>query len=267
MASTTPSEPVDERMTRRVPAVGFSFWMTTILAAGTGEVVSDYLGLTLSHALAAGIGLLGLVAALAAQLSRPRYVAWAYWFAVAMAAVFGTLVADALHFLLGVPTALSAAMCAAALAVIFGAWYLREGNLSFNSISTRRREAFSWAAVLATFAMGTAVADISALALHLGFLVSGLIFTVVFAIALAARRLTGIPEVVAFWFAYLVTRAIGASYTSWLALPRDDSGLNLGPGTVGAVLALVVACLVAYLSFSKSDVDARGAASTSQPTA
>jgi uncharacterized membrane-anchored protein len=267
MASTASSASVDERMVRRVPAVGHFFWATTILAAGMGEVVSDYLDLTLSHALAAGIGLLGVVVVLAVQLSRSHYAAWAYWSAVAMVAVIATQLVDAAHFLLGVPFGLTAAICAAALAVIFGAWYLHSRTFSLDSISTRRREALWWAVVLVTFAMGTAVGDTAALDLHLGFLVSGLLFTVVFAVPFMARRTIGLPGIVAFWFAYLISRPLAASYADWLALPRSDSGLNAGPGIVGIVLALAVAGLVVYLSVSKSDVGSRGGASTSEPTA
>ena len=37
------------------------------------------------------------------QFRRRRYIAWAYWFAVVMVGVFGTMAADVLHVGLGVP--------------------------------------------------------------------------------------------------------------------------------------------------------------------
>ncbi len=100
-----------------------------------------------------------------------------------------------------------------------------ERTLSIHSIYTRRRELFYWAAVLATFAMGTAVGDMTAYTLHLGFLTSGLIFTIVFAVPLVAQRLVGLPEVVAFRFAYIMTRPLGASYADWLGVPKSLGGL------------------------------------------
>jgi uncharacterized membrane-anchored protein len=147
---------------------------------------------------------------------------------------------------------------------------MSERTLSIHSITTRRRELFYWAAVLATFAMGTAVGDLTAYTLHLGFLRSGLVFTVVFAIPLVARRLVGLREVVAFWFAYVVTRPLGASYADWLGVPHSLGGLDLGRGTVSIALALALTCLVAYLSATKIDVEREdaprgGPALTEQP--
>lgn len=130
-----------------------------------------------------------------------------------------------------------------------------ERTLSIHSINTKRRELFYWAAVLATFAMGTAAGDMSAYTLHLGWFASGLMFTAVFAIPLVARRLFGLNEVVAFWFAYIITRPLGASYADWLGVPPSLSGLNFGRGTVAIALTLVIIAWVAYLSISKVDVE------------
>src|SRR5258708_34986216 len=129
-----------------------------------------------------------------------------------MVAVFGTMCAEAAHIELKIRYAASAALCAAGLTVIFVVWYLMERTLSIHSITTPRREMFYWAAVLATFAMGTAVGDLTAYTLHLGWLRSGLMFTVIFAGPMGARRLFGLDEVFAFWFAYVITRAVGAPH-------------------------------------------------------
>ena len=48
------------------------------------------------------------------------------------------------------------------LAVVFVTWYRSEGTLSIHSVDAGRRELFYWAAVLATFAMGTAAGDLAA---------------------------------------------------------------------------------------------------------
>jgi hypothetical protein len=62
------------------------------------------------------------------------------------------------------------------LALIFWAWYRSEGTLSIHSIVTRRREAFYWAVVFATFALGTALGDFTASVLGLGYLASAIMF-------------------------------------------------------------------------------------------
>ena len=245
-----------------MPAITFHFWAVKILTTAMGEALSDYLVHTIDPYLAVAIGAFGIVVALALQFAVRRYIAPVYWFAVAMVAVFGTMCADAAHIELKIPYAESAALCAAGLAVIFSAWYAVERTLSIHSINTSRREMFYWAAVLATFAMGTAAGDMSAYTLHLGWFTSGLLFTVIFAIPMLARRLVGLNEVFAFWFAYIITRPLGASYADWLGVPQSLGGLNFGRGTVAVGLTIAIVCWVAYLWITKADVDHGDAAPT-----
>ncbi|HEY2594321.1 MAG TPA: hypothetical protein VGK33_10510 [Chloroflexota bacterium] len=242
---------------RKVPEVTFHFWAVKILSTAMGEATSDYLVHTIDPFQAVGLGALGLTIGLAWQLTMRRYFAPAYWFAVVMVAVFGTMVADAIHIEFGIAYAISAFDCAVALAAIFASWYLVERTLSIHSITTRRREVFYWATVLATFAMGTALGDLTAYSMHLGWLVSGLLYTVLFGIPLVARRVAGLNELVAFWFAYIVTRPLGASYADWIGVPKSLGGLNFGRGTVAITLTLVIIAWVAFLAVTKIDVQPR----------
>jgi uncharacterized membrane-anchored protein len=250
------------QIARKVPAITFHFWAVKILTTAMGEALSDYLVHTIDPYIAVALGALGIVIALVLQFAVRRYIAPVYWFAVAMVAVFGTMCADAAHIELKIPYAVSAALCASGLAAIFVVWYAMERTLSIHSINTTRREMFYWAAVLATFAMGTAVGDMSAYTLHLGWLTSGLLFTVIFAIPMVARRLLGVNEVFAFWFAYIITRPLGASYADWLGVPQSLGGLNYGRGTVAVGLTIAIICWAGYLWISKVDVERVDAAPT-----
>ncbi|HEY1419859.1 MAG TPA: hypothetical protein VGG90_04030 [Candidatus Dormibacteraeota bacterium] len=245
---------------RKVPAVTFHFWAVKILSTAMGEATSDYLVHTINPYYAVGIGFLGFAVALGWQFLVRRYMAATYWLAVVMVAVFGTMVADAAHIELGISYVVSTILCGTGLAVVFSAWYISERTLSIHSITSRRREVFYWAAVLATFAMGTAAGDMSAYTMHLGWFVSGLMYTVIFAIPLVARRLFRLHEVFAFWFAYIITRPLGASWADWLGVPQALGGLNFGRGTVAIALTIVIIVWVAYLSISKVDVEPAGEA-------
>lgn len=77
---------------------------------------------------------------MALQLHVRRYLAVVYWSAVAMVALFGTMVADIISFLVGVPLPLGALLWAAILTVIFYRWRRSQGTLSIHSVTTRRRE-------------------------------------------------------------------------------------------------------------------------------
>ncbi len=102
-----------------------------------------------------------------------RYRAWTYWLAVVMVGVFGTMAADVLHVGFGVPYAVSSIFYGIVLAAVFISWQQTEKTLSIHSVDTPRREAFYWAAVVATFALGTAIGDLAAMTLHLGYLPLG----------------------------------------------------------------------------------------------
>jgi uncharacterized membrane-anchored protein len=140
------------------------------------------------------------------------------------------------------------------LVAVFVLWQRTERTLSIHTICTARRELFYWAAVVATFAMGTALGDFSAVSLKLGYLDSGLLFACVIAIpAIGYFRLRWNP-VLSFWFAYVATRPLGASFADWTGKPKNIGGLGLGDGPVALVLSLAIAVLVAYLTISRRDV-------------
>lgn len=239
---------------RKVPEILIYFWIIKVLTTALGESTSDYLVYHVDKYLAVGLGAVGFAVALALQLAVTRYVAWIYWLAVLMVAVFGTMAADVLHIVLGVPYLISTFFFACALAVIFAAWYASEKTLSIHTITTRRRELFYWATVMATFALGTAAGDLAAYTLDLGFFVAGLLFAAVIAIPAVGYLRFGLDPIVAFWFAYIVTRPVGASFADWFAKSRAVRGLDLGDGPVSLVLALLIVAFVSYLTVTRIDV-------------
>ena len=232
----------------KVPEVTVAFWITKALTTGMGESSSDYLVHRFPPVVAVALGAVALAVALALQLGARRYAPWTYWLAVAMVGVFGTMAADVLHVGLGVPYLASTAFFALALAAIFGLWFRSEKTLSIHSIHTRRREVFYWAAVMATFALGTAAGDMTAVTLHLGYLASGVMFAVVIAIPAVAHWRFGMNPILAFWFAYIATRPLGASFADWMGVSPARGGLDLGAGPVSLALIALIIGFVVYLS-------------------
>ncbi len=241
------------RALRKVPEVTVYFWIIKLLTTGMGETTSDYLVHHLNPLIAVALGGLGLAVALILQFSVRRYVPWIYWLAVVMVAIFGTMAADVLHIGFGIPYLVSTAFFAVALAIIFVAWYAREKTLSIHSIYIRPRELFYWATVMATFALGTAAGDMTAITLGLGYFSSGVLFAVVIAVPALAYRLFGLNEIIAFWFAYIVTRPLGASFADWGGRSRGLGGLGLGTGQVSLGLAIVIIGFVGYLTVTHPD--------------
>lgn len=230
----------------KVPAtITAIFWVTKLLTTAAGETISDGMVHAMAPVLAVGIGFVALVAAMAVQFRSTRYVPWIYWLAATMVSVFGTMAADVTHVALGVPYVVSMTTFAVVLGLVFLVWSRREGTLSIHSITNPRREAFYWLAVITTFALGTAAGDFTAIALKLGYLASGLLFSVVFLIPAVGYWKLGWNGIFAFWFAYIFTRPVGASFADWLEKPHSAGGLDLGHPLVGGILvAGIVAAVV-----------------------
>jgi uncharacterized membrane-anchored protein len=246
-----------------VPEITVYFWVIKAFSTALGESTSDYLVHVINPKIAVGFGFIGFVVALVLQFSMRRYIAWTYWLAVAMVGVFGTMAADVLHVGFGVPYTESSILYAAVLLAVFFIWQRTERTLSIHSIDTPRREMFYWAAVVATFAMGTALGDLAAITLHLGYLRSGLLFAAVIAVPALGYWLLRWNPIFSFWFAYVATRPLGASFADWMGKSRSAGGLGWGDRPVIAALAGAIFCLVAFLAITRRDV--QGAARHGAP--
>jgi len=243
------------RTHRKVPELTLVFWVIKLLSTAMGESTSDFLVYHINPYVAVVVGCAGLLMSLAIQLRAPRYNAWIYWLAVVMVAVFGTMVADVLHVVLGIPYVVTTVALAIVLTAVFVAWYRSERTLSIHSIDTPRRELFYWATVMATFALGTAAGDMTAATLGLGYLVSALFFAVLFVIPAIGYRLFGWNTILSFWTAYVITRPLGASVADWLGKPYLG-GLAIGDATVAVVLTGLIVLFVAYLAITRVDIKA-----------
>lgn len=246
----------------KVPEITVYFWIVKLLSTAMGESTSDYLVFQINPYVAVVLGCIGLVVALVLQFMARRYIAWVYWLAVVMVAVFGTMAADVAHVVLHIPYVVSTVVFASALAIVFIVWYASEKTLSIHSIYPGRREVFYWATVMATFALGTAAGDMTASTLRLGYFPSFVFFAILFAVPAVAYWRFGLNAIVAFWFAYVVTRPLGASFADWMGKPFLG-GLGLGDAKVALVLTTLIIVFVGYLTVSPVDTRAeqQGAAS------
>ncbi len=242
-----------EPLAAKVPEITVLFWVVKILTTGGGEAVSDYLSLG-SKVVGGAIELGLFVVGLAWQFRTRRYTAAAYWFLAYAIAIFGCGVADLMHKVIGIPYAGTSVFWAVVLAGVVVTWHRTEGTLSIHSITTRRREQFYWSAVFATFALGTALGDLSATVLGLGYLASGFVFGFLILIPAVLWWRFGLGDVVAFWWAYVLTRPLGASFADYLCKSPANGGLGIGEAAVAVTLTIVVAVMVIYLQITRRDI-------------
>ncbi len=238
----------------KVPEITAWFWIAKVASTGMGEATADWLYVRYGTFPTGAVGAILLVVALVLQFRSRRYNTWIYWLAVVAVSVTGTMAADGLHVVIGLPYTVTTTLYAVILAAIFIVWYRTEGTLSIHSITTFRREAFYWATVMATFALGTALGDLTAFTAKLGFFSSGVLFLIIIAIPAVAHRWLGLNSVLAFWFAYTVTRPLGASIADWLGVPARIGGLDWGRGVVAMILTIPILIAVGYMAVTRVDV-------------
>lgn len=250
-----------EPQAAKVPEVAVIFWVLKLLTTAGGEALSDYLAFSGGSKVVGGaVEIVFLAVALWLQFRARRYVAQIYWLLALAIGTAGTGIADVMHVVLGLPYAATTVFWAVVLAAVFVVWNRNEHTLSIHSIVTTRREVFYWATVMATFALGTALGDFTATALHLGFAGSIVLFAVVIAVPGLAWRWFGLNEIVAFWAAYVVTRPLGASISDYMSKPHSLSGANLGDLPTAVILIAALAVLVAYVAVTRRDIQPPNAA-------
>lgn len=239
-------------MLNKVPEVTLIFWSIKILSTTVGETGADYLavhvGLGMNSTMVCTAGLLTL--ALILQLRARRYIPWIYWLTVVLVSIVGTQITDLMSDRLEISLYVSTTVFACVLAAIFAIWFAVERTLSIRTIVTRRRELFYWAAILFTFALGTAAGDLATEALGLGFQLGVIVFGVLIAGFIALYWL-GVNAVFTFWLAYILTRPLGASLGDLLSQSRAYGGVGMGTIYTSLAFLTVIVVLVAWISFEE----------------
>ncbi len=234
----------------RVPAITVDFWLIKLMAVTMGETAADFLAVNLGLGLTATSVLMAsiLVGALILQFRQKRYVPWSYWLAVVLISIVGTLVTDNLVDNFGVSLITTTIFFTIALAATFAVWYAAEKTLSIHEVTTTRREAFYWLAILFTFALGTAAGDLVAEQFGLGYMATGLLFGMIIASITLGYYALELDAILAFWIAYIFTRPLGASFGDLLSQPKEYGGMGLGTILTSAIFLAAIVGIVIYMT-------------------
>jgi uncharacterized membrane-anchored protein len=241
---------MSKQMLSKVPEVTIIFWLIKILGTTVGETAADFLNTNLHLGLSGTSIIMGslLLISLFVQIKYKKYVPWIYWLTVVLISIVGTLITDNLVDNFGVPLYVTTIIFGSGLMVTFIAWYISEKTLSIHSILTTKRELFYWAAILFTFALGTASGDLSSESLHLGYLLSAIIIAVLIGIVAVAFYIFKLNAVLSFWIAYILTRPLGASCGDLLTQSGKDGGLGFSNSTISILCLATILGLVIYLT-------------------
>ena len=229
----------------KVPEVALSFWVIKIMSTTVGETGADFLAVNVGwgQGVTSSVMATLLVVVLFAQIRTRLYTPWIYWLTVVLVSVVGTQITDLLTDGLGISLYISTSAFTVVLAAIFIVWYRVERTLSLHDIVTRRREMFYWSTLLCTFALGTAAGDLATEALGLGFTNATVAFGAVIGATYATWRMGG-NAVMTFWFAYILTRPLGAALGDLLTQAESYGGLGMGAMWTSALFLSVIVMLV-----------------------
>lgn len=244
------------RMLNKVPEVTLYFWIIKIMCTTVGETAADFLNADLHFGLTGTSLVMSvlLVIFLVIQICCKKYVPWLYWVVVVLVSVVGTLITDNLVDNFGIALATTTIAFGLALLATFAAWYASEKTLSIHTIFIKRRELFYWAAILFTFALGTAAGDLAAEGLSLGYAKSTVMFGGMIGMVTIAYYGFKVNDIAAFWIAYILTRPLGASLGDYLSQPIENGGLGLGAAVTNIIFFSAIVGLVIYLSVTRQDV-------------
>lgn len=239
----------------KVPEAILLFWIIKIMATTVGETAADFLNFNLGFGLTGTSAVMAILLSisLVAQLKAKRYVAWLYWLTVVLISVVGTLITDNLTDSFGIPLEVTTVVFSLALLATFAVWYKVERTLSIHTIYTRSRELYYWAAILFTFALGTAAGDLVAESMKLGYANAALMFAGLIAVVTLTYYVFKANAVLTFWLAYILTRPLGASCGDFLSQPVAAGGLGLGSVQTSMMFFSTIAMLVIYLTLTRKD--------------
>ncbi len=244
------------RMLNKVPEITVYFWVIKVLCTTVGETFADNLNENLGLGLTNTSYIMGavLIAVIVAQFRARKYIPGIYWLAVVLVSVVGTLVSDNLVENYGVTLETTTIAFSAFLIATFATWYASERTLSVHTIFTTKREAFYWATILFTFALGTSAGDLLSEKLALGYLPTLGIFAGAIAVIAFLHFVLKMNAILSFWLAYVLTRPLGASIGDYLASPKAEGGLGLGTTVTSIIFLSTILALVVFLAISKRDV-------------
>jgi uncharacterized membrane-anchored protein len=233
----------------KVPAVTLGFWIIKILATTLGETGGDTVTMTMDLGYLTGtiIFLSLLLVLVIVQIRAKFFHPLLYWATIVASTTAGTTLADFADRSLGIGYAGGSSLLLACVIACLAIWYRAEGSVSVSTINTPRVEAFYWATITFSQTLGTALGDWMADDTGLGYTGAALVFGAALALVAAAYFWTRISHVLLFWFAFILTRPLGATVGDYLDKPVDQGGLALSRPVASAVLGAAMLALIFLL--------------------
>jgi uncharacterized membrane-anchored protein len=235
----------------KVPAVTLGFWIIKIAGTTLGETGGDWvtMSLNLGYLVGSLIFLAGFVVLVSAQIRARRFYPSLYWATIVATTTLGTTLADFCDRSLGVGYPGGVSIVSALLVLSLAIWYRAEGTVSIESVATARVEWFYWITILFSQTLGTALGDWVAGddrgGLGLGYEAGAAIFGAGLVIVALLWLWPRVSRTALFWFAFVLTRPLGATLGDLLDKPIAQGGLHFSRFYASGILvAFIAGCIL-----------------------
>jgi uncharacterized membrane-anchored protein len=238
----------------KIPAVTLTFWIIKIAATTLGETGGDTVTMTWDMGYLVGtlilVGPLLLLVAL--QIAAKKFHPFLYWATILASTTAGTTMADFADRSLGIGYVGGSLILFVCVLGTLGLWYLAQGSVSVQTVSTPKVEAFYWATITFSQTLGTALGDWVAAphgddppGMGFGYEISAVIFASALAIIAILYFWTTASRVLLFWAAFILTRPLGATIGDFFDKPLAKGGLNVSRPIASLLIAVfIVACIL-----------------------
>ena len=186
-----------------------------------------------------------LVVLVILQIVAKKFHPFLYWGTIVASTTFGTTMADFVDRSLGIGYYGGSALLLGLLLTNLAAWYWTLGSISVQSVATPKSEAFYWAGITLSQALGTSRGDWMAHSMGIDYDDRALIFAAGLAVIAAAYYWTNLSHALLFWAAFTLSRPLGATLGDFLGRPIHEGGLALNRPIASAVIAaFIVGCIL-----------------------
>jgi uncharacterized membrane-anchored protein len=262
-------EEIGHTATSKLPQVTIAFWVMKIAATTLGETGGDMFAQTmkLGYFLSTIALFLVFVFSLLVQLRSRNYNPFFYWTVILTTSMAGTTISDFMNrdasaaflapgetslgwgpqgFGLGYP--IGAAILISILLGVFAVWRASGHPFSIREIRSFKGEALFWTAILVSNTLGTSLGDYLSDSSGLGYAGGAALIGATLAVVAVLKFVPAVSNVALFWFAFVLTRPLGATVGDFFTKPTEKGGLDLGTYGASAVLLIVLLGGMAWMS-------------------
>ena len=238
-----------EHALSKVPEVTLIFWIIKIAATTLGETGGDAVSMSMHLGYLVGTGIFAaiFIMAVLAQIRAKGFHPFLYWTTIIATTTVGTTLAGYADRSLGIGYVGGSSILFILLMASLAIWYRTLGSVSVETVVSPKAEVFYWVTIMFSQTLGTALGDLTASTGGLGYEGGALVFSALLLIVVAAYYWTKISRITLFWFAFILTRPLGAVVGDFLDKPINAGGLALSRYSASAaLLVFIVACILIF---------------------